>query len=162
PRAEARPDSDAAKPAFPPRPAQQFSGPPANQDDIATVRVGRDGPAGRAQERQPGSPIVAPPPSPEPPAGGPKKTTVIYRRGRAQGGAARPRDGPAQQPADAASDAEAAILPARFSVFHPMLLQPAQWLDLAVYLHEPGIDSFVRQDHMARYEGRPRETPERR
>jgi hypothetical protein len=64
--------------------------------------------------------------------------------------------------APAASDAEAAILPARFSVFHPMLATPGQWLDLAVYLHEPGIDSFVRQDHLARYEGRPGETPERR
>jgi len=31
-----------------------------------------------------------------------------------------------------------------------------------VYLHEPGIDSFVRQDHLGRYEGKPGEAPERR
>jgi hypothetical protein len=88
-------------------------------------------------------------------------TTVIYRRGRAQVITAPPKS-PAAPAPGAASDAEAAILPARFSVFHPMLATPGQWLDLAVYLHEPGIDSFVRQDHMARYESGPGETPERR
>ena len=88
---------------------------------------------------------------------------MIYRRGKAQVVTAPPRESSSERvPAAPASDAEAAILPARFSVFHPMLLQPAQWLDLAVYLHEPGIDSFVRQDHMARYEGKPGETAERR
>ncbi|HEY7607902.1 MAG TPA: hypothetical protein VIF14_01630 [Alphaproteobacteria bacterium] len=152
---------EAAAGAAAPRAPQQFSG-PANQDDIATVRMGREGSAGRAAEKPSAAPpIVAPPPLPQPPGGEEKKTTVIYRKGRAQVVTAPPKEasGP---PAAAASDAEAAILPARFSVFHPLLLQPGQWLDLAVYLHEPGIDSFVRQDHMARYEGRPGETPERR
>jgi hypothetical protein len=123
----------------------------------------RDASLGRAADRPSSAPpIVAPPPLPEPPGGEDKKTTVIYRRGKAQVVTAPPKESSGPPPAAAASDAEAAILPARFSVFHPMLLQPGQWLDLAVYLHEPGIDSFVRQDHMARYEGRPGETAERR
>jgi serine/threonine protein kinase len=150
-----RADPDATKPIFPPRPAKQFSG-PANPDDIATIRMGRE--RGSAS-----APILKPPPLPEPPGGEEKKTTVIYRRGKAQVVTAPPRDPSGPPPAAApASDAEATILPARFSVFQPMLMQPGQWLDLAVYLHEPGIDSFVRQDHMARYEGKPGETPERR
>jgi serine/threonine protein kinase len=157
----ARPDPGATKPLFPPRPPQQFSG-PANQDDIATVRIGRE-PARAAERSSTSAPILAPPPLPEPPDGEEKKTTVIYRRGKAQVVTAPPRESTsAPVTAAPASDAEAAILPARFSVFHPMLLQPGQWLDLAIYLHEPGIDSFVRQDHMARYEGKPGETPERR
>lgn len=148
-------DPDATKPLFPPRPPQQFSG-PANQDDVATVRMGR------TPERGASAPILAPPPLPAP-AGEDKKTTVIYRRGKAQVVTAPPRDSTsAPLPAAPASDAEATILPARFSVFHPMQLQPGQWLDLAVYLHEPGIDSFVRQDHLGRYEGKPGEAPERR
>ncbi len=154
PPAAGRADPDATKPLFP-RPPQQFSG-PANQDDVATVRMGR--PA----ERGASAPILAPPSLPAP-AGEEKKTTVIYRRGKAQVVTAPPREstsGPL--PAAPASDAEATILPARFSVFHPMQLQPGQWLDLAVYLHEPGIDSFVRQDHLGRYEGKPGELPERR
>ena len=150
-------DPEATRPNFPPRPPQQFSG-PANQDDIATVRMGR------APERGATSaPILPPPPLPAVPGGDEKKTTVIYRRGKAQVVTAPPRDSTsAPLPAAPASDAEAAILPARFSVFHPMQLQPGQWLDLAVYLHEPGIDSFVRQDHLGRYEGKPGDLPERR
>ena len=156
PRTPPRVDPNATKPLFPPRPPQQFSG-PANQDDVATMRMGR------APDRGASAPILAPPPQPEPPGGEEKKTTVIYRRGKAQVVTAPPKDAASARPQAApASDAEAAILPARFSVFHPMLLQPGQWLDLAVYLHEPGIDSFVRQDHLARYEGKPGETPERR
>ncbi len=156
PRAPVRADPDATKPLYPPRPPQQFSGPPANRDEIATMRMGRE--RGSAS-----APILKPPPLPEPPGGEEKKTTVIYRRGKAQVVTAPPKDTSGPRPAAApASDAEAAILPARFSVFQPMLMQPGQWFDLAVYLHEPGIDSFVRQDHMARYEGKPGETPERR
>jgi serine/threonine protein kinase len=161
-----RVDPDATKPLFPPRPPsperppQQFSG-PANQDDIPTVRLGRE--ARRAPERPSASaPILAPPSLPDASLGDEKKTTVIYRRGKAQVITAPPKEASAPLRAPAASDAEAAILPARFSVFHPMLLQPGQWLDLAVYLHEPGIDSFVRQDHLGRYEGKPGETPDRR
>jgi hypothetical protein len=159
-------DPDATKPMFPPRPAPSAA-PPANQDEVATVRLGRPpavAPASAEPPRAeaPPPPILEPPAGPAAPTGEEKMTTVIYRRGRAQVITAPPR-GPAQPlAAAAASDAEAAILPARFSVFHPMLATPGQWLDLAVYLHEPGIDSFVRQDHMARYEGRPGETPERR
>ncbi len=162
-RAPIRPDPDATRPLFPPRPSKHLSGPRASQDEIATVRIGREASAGRTERRSTSAPpILTPPPLPEPPGGEDKKTTVIYRRGRAQVVTAPPKEASAPHPAAAASDAEAAILPARFSVFHPMVLQPGQWLDLAVYLHEPGIDSFVRQDHMARYEGRPGETPERR
>lgn len=161
PPAAVRADPDATKPLLPPRPPQQFSG-PANQDDIATVRIGRDASFGRTPERGASAPIVAPP-LPAPPSGDDKKTTVIYRRGKAQVVTAPPRESTsATLSAAPASDAEAAILPARFSVFHPMLLQPGQWLDLAVYLHEPGLDSFVRQDHLGRYEGKPGEMPERR
>jgi serine/threonine protein kinase len=152
-------DPDATKPLFPPRPPDAAA-PPANQDEVATVRIGRE-PARPA----PPPPILAPPPLPEPPGGEDKKTTVIYRRGRAQVVTAPPKEAGAAKGADvaeAASDVEAAILPARFSVFHPMLMAPGQWLDLAVYLHEPGIDSFVRQDHLARYQGQPGEAPERR
>ncbi|MCW5774515.1 MAG: toll/interleukin-1 receptor domain-containing protein, partial [Rhodospirillaceae bacterium] len=83
-------------------------------------------------------------------------------RGRAVVNTAPAPPPPTPPPADAASDVEAAILPARFSVFHPMMLTPGQWHDAAVYLHEPGIDSFVRRDHMARFEGGAGETPERR
>ncbi|MGH7005968.1 MAG: toll/interleukin-1 receptor domain-containing protein, partial [Alphaproteobacteria bacterium] len=140
-------DSDATKPIYPLRPPKHLSGPP---DDLPTVRM--------PQRAAP--PIVAPPPLPD--AGGEeRKTTVIYRRGRAEVVTAPPR--PAEPGAAApASDADPAILPARFSVFSPMLMTPGQWLDLAVYIHEPGIDSFVRRDHLARYEGKPGEIPERR
>lgn len=166
-----RADPDATKPVFPPRPperpAREFSG-PANQDEVATARIGREPPAARPAARGASAPIVAPPPLPAPPGGDDKKTTIIYRRGKAQVVTAPPRESASAPPPDApasdaaACDAVAAILPARFSVFHPMQLQPGQWLDLAVYLHEPGLDSFVRQDHLGRYEGKPGELPERR
>jgi len=150
-------DPDATKPMFPPRLPKQLSGPAPGSglDDLPTVRMPQ-----RAARAAP--PIVAPPVLPNV-DGGEKKTTVIYRRGRAEVITAPPASArPDSRPETPASDSEPAIHPARFSVFSPMLMTPSQWLDLAVYIHEPGIDSFVRQDHLARYEGRPGETPERR
>jgi hypothetical protein len=153
-------DPEATRPVFPPRPLKHLSGPPpgaAGLDDLPTVRMPQRAPAARGAP-----PIVAPPVLPNADVGD-KKTTVIYRRGRAEVITAPPAASRHDTGAEApASDSEPAIHPARFSVFSPMLMTPSQWLDLAIYIHEPGIDSFVRQDHLARYEGRPGEMPERR
>jgi len=160
----------------PPRPAKLLSGTPvAPLDDMPTVRMPQRAPTSRPMPPVPAAdappplpvppivapPIVAPPPLPDmtPPD---KKTTVIYRRGRAEVITAPPVSHRPDLDAAPASDSEPAIHPSRFSVFNPMLMTPSQWLDLAIYIHEPGIDSFVRQDHLARYEGRPGEMPERR
>jgi hypothetical protein len=155
-----------APPVLPPDPAAEVSaadgGAPGNaaQDHGAQDHGAPDRGAWGSAAEGLGPPVVAPPPPlPNLPTGDDKKTTVIYRRGRAEVVTAPVKP---SRPEPPATDAEAAILPARFSVFHPMMLAPGQWHDAAVYLHEPGIDSFVRRDHMARFEGGAGETPEPR
>jgi serine/threonine protein kinase len=105
-------------------------------DDIPTVRL-----PPRAMP-----PVLPEQPPPVPPATD-KIETVIYRRGKAEKVAA-----PRKEEAPSAPDMPA--IPARFTVYQPMTVPPGRWLDLFVYMHEPGIDSLVRQDYQARLEGR--------
>jgi hypothetical protein len=136
-------------PAARPRRTAPVAQAPPTQDEIPTVRFTRSA----------APPIVAPAAAPAPESEDDRKTTVIYRHGRAQVVTAAPAP---RETAAPATDTAPAILPARFSVFFPMTLAPGQWLDAAVYLHEPGLDSFVRRDHLSRFDGRPAEVPERR
>jgi hypothetical protein len=95
--------------------------------------------------------VLQPETPPAPPDTG---EAVIYRRGKAEKVPA-PRKMPAAEP-------DMPAIPARFTVYQPMTVPPGRWLDLFVYLHEPGLDSIVRQDHEARLEGRRAMLPEPR
>ncbi len=108
----------------------------AQPDDVPTVRHPRSKPVLRAP--------APPPPHPD------KRKTVIYRKGKAQLITAPPK----LERAATAAEGEPPPLPARFTVYQPMTLPPGRWLDLLIFIHEPGIDSLVRQDYEARLEGR--------
>jgi hypothetical protein len=99
-------------------------------------------------------PTIPPGERPPTPAGG--GTSLVYRRGKAELVAA-----PVSRSQGPVSEPGSLPQPARFTTYQPMTVPPERWLDLTVYLHEPGIDSVVRQDFEAALAGRtaPRPIP---
>ncbi len=89
-----------------------------------------------------------------PPAGAParagKGAALVYRQGKAEivSPPAAARGGTTAEP-------DVLPQPARITTYQPMTVPPGRWLDLNIYLHEPGIDSVVRQDFEARLSARP-------